>query len=83
MTEEQYERSIQIKERIQKIDNLNKFLRQLSNNPSGAKCSKAVLRESGFIAHPEEISIWQDDIDCWMGALDSEKACLEHEFNRL
>lgn len=83
MTEEQYERSVQIKERIEKIDKLLEFLRKMSDNPEPPSKRKVELREIAFTPRPESDYMYQDDIDCFMDALDSEKARLEHEFNRL
>lgn len=83
MTEIQYERAIWIKARIEKIDKLLEFLQKMSNNPEGPSKRKVELTEIAFTPEPESQYMYQDDIYCFMNALDSEKACLEHEFNRL
>lgn len=81
MTEETYKRLTDIKRNIAHIDDVLALCRSILDNPGYGDDKKAVIRETGFIPHPRDVSISHDDIVVIIDALTKKQESLQHEFN--
>lgn len=84
MTEETYNRLKDIKRDIAHIDEVIMLCESILDNPGHEGYDKkAVIKEIGFISHPREVYITNDELIVIIEAFYKKRERLQNEFNNI